>query len=119
MCIRDRYFTSGYTPNELLVTVDYCYPILTNCWIDSGNDGYGSLMAQPQLNDYKHAEEKWVPSKGRLTWDGTIIRTSKLVLVTPKGYVFRKFDPVITITDPEGKTSTFNLKNWRSESFSD
>ena len=76
-------------------------------------------MAQPQLNDYKHAVEKWVPSKGRLTWDGTIIKTSKLILVTPKGYIYRKFDPVLTITDPEGKINTFNFKNWKSESFTD
>jgi hypothetical protein len=115
----ELYFTSGYSPSELIVDVDYCYPLLTTCWSDTGNDGYGSLIAQPQLNDYRHAEEKWVPSKGRLTWDGTIIRTSKLVLVTPKNYVFRTFDPLISITDPEGKTSTFNLKNWKTESFTD
>ena len=54
-----------------------------------------------------------------MTWDGTIIRTSKLVLVTPKGYVFRKFDPIVKITDPEGKISSFNLKNWKPESFTD
>ena len=92
---------------------------MTKCWTDSGNDGYGSLIAQPFLNDYKHAEEKWVPSRGRLTWDGTVIQTSKLVLVTPKGYVFRKFDPFITITDPEGKANTFNLKNWKVDSLTD
>ena len=115
----ELYFTSGYEPSELLVSVDFCYPVLTNCWIESGNNGYGSLMAQPQLNDYKHAEEKWVPAKGRLTWDGTVIRTSKLILVTPKGYVFRTFDPLISITDPEGNVSSFNLKNWKSESFTD
>ena len=60
-----------------------------------------------------------MPAKGRLTWDGTVIRTSKLILVTPKGYVFRTFDPLISITDPEGKVSSFNLKNWKSESFTD
>lgn len=87
--------------------------------MDSGNDGYGSLISQPQLNDYKHAEEKWVPALDRLTWDGTIITTSKIVLVTPKGYVFRNFDPLITITDPEGRINQFNLKNWKSESFTD
>ena len=51
--------------------------------------------------------------------NGTVIKTSKLILVTPKNYVFRKFDPVITISDPEGKTNTFNLKNWKVESFTD
>jgi len=111
----ELYFTSGYSTNELNVSVDYCYPVLTICWLESGNDGYGTLMLQPQLNDYRHAEEKWVPAKGRLTWDGTIITTSKLVLVTPKGYIFREFDPVITITDPEGKINTYYLKNWKSE----
>ena len=115
----ELYFTSGYDPSELIVSVDFCYPIMTKCWTDLGNDGYGSLIAQPYLNDYKHAEEKWVPSLGRLTWDGTVIKTSKLILVTPKNYVFRKFDPLITITDPEGKTSTFNLKKWKVESFTD
>ena len=115
----ELYFTSGYDPSELKVSVDFCYPVMTKCWTDTGSDGYGSLMAQPYLNDYKHAEEKWVPSLGRLTWDGTVIKTSKLILVTPKGYVFRRFDPVITISDPEGKTNTFNLKNWKVESFTD
>ena len=115
----ELYFTSGYDPSELIVSVDYCYPILTKCWNDSGNDGYGSLIAQPYLNDYKHAEEKWVPALGRLTWDGTVIKTSKIILVTPKGYVFRKFDPVVTITDPEGKTNVFNLKNWKVDSLTD
>ena len=115
----ELYFTSGYEPSELIVNVDFCYPILINCWSEGGNDGYGSLIAQPQLNDYRHAEEKWVPAVGKLTWDGTIIRTSKIVLVTPKNYVFRNFDPVITITDPEGKENKFNLKNWKVESFTD
>ena len=115
----ELYFTSGYDPSELIVSVDFCYPILTKCWTDTGNDGYGSLIAQPYLNDYKHAEEKWVPALGRLTWDGTVIKTSKLILVTPKGYVFRKFDPLITITDPEGKVSTYNLKNWKVDSLTD
>ena len=115
----ELYFTSGYDPSELIVTVDYCYPIMTKCWNDLGNDGYGSLIAQPYLNDYRHAEEKWVPALGRLTWDGTVIKTSKLILVTPKGYVFRKFDPVVTITDPEGKTNVFNLKNWKVDSLTD
>ena len=109
----ELYFTSGYDPSELIVSVDFCYPIMTKCWTDLGNDGYGSLIAQPYLNDYKHAEEKWVPALGKLTWDGTVIKTSKLILVTPKGYIYRKFDPLITITDPEGKISTFNLKNWK------
>ena len=115
----ELYFTSGYDPSELIVSVDFCYPILTKCWNDMGNDGYGSLIAQPYLNDYRHAEEKWVPALGRLTWDGTVIKTSKLILVTPKGYVFRKFDPVVTITDPEGKTNVFNLKNWKVDSLTD
>jgi len=115
----ELYFTSGYDPSELIVSVDYCYPILTKCWNDSGNDGYGSLIAQPYLNDYKHAEEKWVPALGRLTWDGTVIKTSKIILVTPKGYVFRKFDPLITISDPEGKVNTYNLKNWKVDSLTD
>ena len=115
----ELYFTSGYDPSELIVSVDFCYPILTKCWNDLGNDGYGSLIAQPYLNDYRHAEEKWVPKLGRLTWDGTVIKTSKLIFVTPKGYVFRKFDPLITITDPEGKTNTFNLKNWKVDSLTD
>ena len=87
--------------------------------MDSGNDGYGSLISQPHLNDYKHAEEKWVPALDRLTWDGTIITTSKIVLVTPKGYVFRNFDPLITITDPEGRINQFSLKNWKTESLTD
>ena len=112
----DLYFTSGYDPSELTVSVDFCYPILVKCWNDLGNDGYGSLIAQPFLNDYRHAEEKWVPALGRLTWDGTVIKTSKLIFVTPKGYVFRKFDPVVTITDPEGKINVFNLKNWKVDS---
>ena len=81
----DLYFTSGYDPYELTVSVDFCYPILVKCWNDLGNDGYGSLIAQPFLNDYRHAEEKWVPALGRLTWDGTVIKTSKLIFVTPKG----------------------------------
>ena len=115
----ELYFTSGYDPSELLVTVDYCYPSTTNCWVESGSDGYGSLIAQPFLNDYSHAEEKWVPAVGKLTWDGTVIQTSKLVLVTPKGYIFRKFDPVVTITDPEGKVNIFNFKNWKVDSFTD
>ena len=115
----ELYFTSGYDPSELIVSVDFCYPILTKCWNDSGNDGYGSLIAQPYLNDYKHAEEKWVPALGRLTWDGTVIKTSKIILVTPKGYVFRKFDPLITISDPEGKVNTYNLKNWKVDSLTD
>ena len=115
----ELYFTSGYDPSELIVSVDFCYPILTKCWNDMGNDGYGSLIAQPYLNDYRHAEEKWVPALGRLTWDGTVIKTSKLILVTPKGYVFRKFDPVVTITDPEGKTNVFNLENWKVDSLTD
>ena len=115
----ELYFTSGYDPSELIVSVDFCYPILTICWNDSGNDGYGSLIAQPYLNDYKHAEEKWVPALGRLTWDGTVIKTSKIILVTPKGYVFRKFDPLITISDPEGKVNTYNLKNWKVDSLTD
>ena len=115
----ELYFTSGYDPSELLVSVDFCYPSATTCWLDSGDDGYGSLIAQPHLNDYKHAEEKWVPSKAKLTWDGTVIQTSKLILVTPKGYLFKIFDPLITITDPEGNISSFNLKNWKSESFTD
>ena len=104
---------------RFLVSVDFCYPSATTCWLDSGDDGYGSLIAQPHLNDYKHAEEKWVPSKAKLTWDGTVIQTSKLILVTPKGYLFKIFDPLITITDPEGNISSFNLKNWKSESFTD
>ena len=115
----DLYFTSGYDPSELTVSVDFCYPILVKCWNDLGNDGYGSLIAQPFLNDYRHAEEKWVPALGRLTWDGTVIKTSKLIFVTPKGYVFRKFDPVVTITDPEGKINVFNLKNWKVDSLTD
>ena len=60
-----------------------------------------------------------MPAKDKLTWDGTIITSSKLVLVTPKGYLFKTYDPLITITDPEGKISSFNLKNWKSESFTD
>ena len=115
----ELYFTSGYEPSELLVDVDYCYPNLNNCWLESGNDGYGSLIAQPQLSDYRHTVERWVPAKAKLTYDGTIIRTSKLVLVTPKGYIFRYFDPVISITDPEGKINYFYLKNWKSESLTD
>ena len=111
----ELYFTSGYSPSDLLVNVDFCYPVLTKCWLESGNDGYASFIAQPQLNDYRHAEEKWVPAKNKLTWDGTVIKTSKMVLVTPKGYIFREFDPVITVTDPEGKISIFNLKSWKSE----
>ena len=60
-----------------------------------------------------------MPAKAKLTYDGTIIRTSKLVLVTPKGYIFRYFDPVISITDPEGKINYFYLKNWKTESLTD
>ena len=115
----ELYFTSGYEPSELLVDVDYCYPNLNNCWLENGNDGYGSLIAQPQLSDYRHTVERWVPAKAKLTYDGTIIRTSKLVLVNPKGYIFRYFDPVISITDPEGKINYFYLKNWKSESLTD
>ena len=115
----ELFFTSGYEPSELNVSIDFCYPSLTKCWLENGHDGYGSLIAQPELNDYRYAEFKWVPAKDKLTWDGSVIMTSKIVLVTPKGYLFKKFDPVVTITDPEGKINTFNFKKWKSESLVD
>ena len=36
----ELYFTSGYDPSKLIVSVDFCYPIMTKCWTDSGSDGY-------------------------------------------------------------------------------
>ena len=107
-------FVSGYKSSELSVDIDLCYPRATPCWQDSGEDGYAALIAQPVLNDYIHAEFKWIPAIGTQGWEGTIIYTSKLSIKTPTEWYFYTYDPLVTITDPEGNQSTYQFKNWRA-----
>ena len=107
-------FTSGYKASELKIEIDLCYPQARPCWQDSGEDGFAALIAQPLLNDYTYAEEKWIPARGVLGWDGTIIYTSKVSVRTPTDWYYWTYDPIITITDPEGNISNYNFKNWKA-----
>ena len=107
-------FISGYEASELKIDIDLCYPHASPCWQTSGENGFAALIAQPLLNDYTYAEEKWIPSKAILGWDGTIIYTSKVSVRTPTEWFYWTYDPIITITDPEGNISNYNFKNWRA-----
>ena len=107
-------FVSGYKASELKVDVDLCYPRANPCWQENGENGYVALASQPVLNDYIHAEFKWIPAIADQGWEGTIIYTSKLSIKTPTEWYFYTYDPIITITDPDGNQSTYQFKNWRA-----
>jgi len=107
-------FVSGYKASELKIDVDLCYPRANPCWQENGEDGYATLTAQPVLNDYIHAEFKWIPAIATQGWEGTIIYTSKVSIKTPTEWYFYTYDPIVTITDPDGNQSTYQFKNWRA-----
>ena len=107
-------FVSGYKASELKVDVDLCYPTARPCWQSSGEDGYAVLMAQPVLNDYTYAEFKWIPAIATQGWDGTIIYTSEIIVRTPTSWFFYTYNPLITITDPDGNQSTYQFNNWKA-----
>ncbi len=107
-------FVSGYKSSELKVDIDLCYPKARPCWQSSGEDGYAVLMAQPALNDYTYAEFKWIPAIATQGWDGTIIYTSEIIIRTPTSWFFYTYNPLITITDPDGNQSTYQFNNWKA-----
>ena len=71
-------------------------------------------MAQPALNDYTYAEFKWIPAIATQGWDGTIIYTSEIIIRTPTSWFFYTYNPLITITDPDGNQSTYQFNNWKA-----
>ena len=107
-------FVSGYKTSELKVDIDLCYPKARPCWQSSGEDGYAVLMAQPALNDYTYAEFKWIPAIATQGWEGTIIYTSEIIIRTPTSWFFYTYNPLITITDPDGNQSTYQFNNWKA-----
>ena len=107
-------FVSGYKSSELKVDIDLCYPKARPCWQSSGEDGYAVLMAQPALNDYTYAEFKWIPAIADQGWEGTIIYNSEIIVRTPTGWFFYTYNPLITITDPDGNQSTYQFNNWKA-----
>ena len=107
-------FVSGYKSSELQVDIDLCYPKARPCSQSSGEDGYAVLMAQPELNDYTYAEFKWIPAIATQGWDGTIIYTSEIIIRTPTSWFFYTYNPLITITDPDGNQSTYQFNNWKA-----
>ena len=107
-------FVSGYKSSELKVDIDLCYPKARPCWQSNGEDGYAVLMAQPELNDYTYAEFKWIPAIATQGWDGTIIYTSEIIIRTPTSWFFYTYNPLITITDPDGNQSTYQFNNWKA-----
>ena len=107
-------FVSGYKTSELKVDIDLCYPTARPCWQSNGEDGYAVLMAQPALNDYTYAEFKWIPAIATQGWEGTIIYNSEIIIRTPTGWFFYTYNPLITITDPDGNQSTYQFNNWKA-----
>ena len=107
-------FVSGYKSSELKVDIDLCYPTARPCWQSNGEDGYAVLMAQPALNDYTYAEFKWIPAIATQGWEGTIIYNSEIIIRTPTGWFFYTYNPLITITDPDGNQSTYQFNNWKA-----
>jgi len=107
-------FVSGYKASELKAEIDLCYPKASTCWQESGENGFAALIAQPVLNDYIHAEFKWIPAIATQGWEGPIIYTSKLSIRTPTNWFYWTYNPIVKIIDPEGNQSIYQFKNWKA-----
>ena len=95
-----------------------CNPKI-ECYKENTDPGWVALVTQPWLNDNTYAEEKYMPSIGRVGWSGRVIYRHNLILRTPDNYFYWTYDPTITIKDPTGHTETYNFLNWRVENATD
>jgi len=104
-----------YKSDEINLTWNICNPKSTPCWKDGSAEGYAAVIAQPHLNDYSEATEKWIPSLASVGWAGRITYTHKIVFRTPDTLFYWDYNPILTVSEPEGRTVQFSFKSWRAE----
>ncbi|MEG3582490.1 MAG: hypothetical protein VX359_05965 [Chloroflexota bacterium] len=104
-----------YKSDEINLTWNICNPKSTPCWKDGSAEGYAAVIAQPHLNDYSEATEKWIPSLASVGWVGRITYTHKIVFRTPDTLFYWDYNPILTVSEPEGRTVQFSFKSWRAE----